>query len=81
MQNKTDKQQKTVRLILDHSLFPRAPWMLIPGKQKGNPTVSVLGKKQKQKMHKERNKQKTTTAHKNQPYISIYLQNIASSEE
>lgn len=26
--------RKTARLILYHSLFPRAPWMLIPVKQK-----------------------------------------------
>lgn len=45
MQKETDKQQKTARLILDHSPFPRALWMLIPVKQKGNPTVSVLKNK------------------------------------
>lgn len=45
MQKETDKQQKTARLILDHSPFPRASWMLIPVKQKGNPTVSVLKNK------------------------------------
>lgn len=77
MQNETDKQQKTARLILDHSLFPRAPWMLIPVKQKGNPTVSVLGKKKLTKIHRERNR-KIITAHKNQLYISIYLENIGS---
>lgn len=67
MQNKTDKQQKTVRLILDHSLFPRAPWMLIPGKQKGNPTVSVLGKKQKQKCTKKETNKKQQQHTKTNP--------------
>lgn len=81
MQNETDKQQKTARLILDHSLFPRAPWMLIPVKQKGNPTVSVLGKKNPQKYTEKETNRKITTAHKNQPYISIYLENTGSSEE
>lgn len=58
MQNETDKQQKTARLILDHSLFPRAPWMLIPVKQKGNPTVSVLGKKKNSQKYTEKETEK-----------------------
>jgi len=45
MQKETDKQQKTARLILDHSPFPRVSRMLILVKQKGNPTVSVLKNK------------------------------------
>lgn len=62
--------RKTARLILDHSLFPRAPWMLIPVKQKAI-QLFQFWKKQKQ----------THTHKKTKTYIFIHLENVGSSEE
>lgn len=64
--------RKTARLILDHSLFPRSPWMLIPVKQKA---IQLFQFWKKQKQTNKTHTQKTKT------YIFIHLENVGSSEE